>query len=181
MATAPKAAQKPAEEAQEAPKPKKSKKKLVLFLTIFLVVAGVGGGAAWFFMGGEEAAIPEGAEGAAQKSASKPKEIKPPVFMVIEPFTVNLQPDGSGEQFLQIAFSLQVGDPQTVDMIKLYLPQVRSRLLLLLSGKKASQISTPDGKKKLADEIIDTVKQPFTPGQPPQQVSNVFFTSFVIQ
>jgi flagellar FliL protein len=186
MATAPKAAKAPAEEeAQDAPKPKKSKKKLFVFLILLILIGGIGGGAAWFLMGSDDTAAPaEGGEaGQKPKTAEKGKEMKPPVFMVIEPFTVNLQPEtqGAPDQFLQIAFSLQVEDEKGVDAIKLYMPQVRSRLLLLLSGKKASQISTPEGKKKLAEEIIEQIKQPFAPGMPPQPVTNVFFTSFVIQ
>jgi flagellar FliL protein len=183
MATAPKAKAPAEEEVQDAPKPKKSKKKLFVFLAILLLVGGLGGGAAWFFMGGDEPQAAEGGEGAQKSKGDKSKEHKPPVFMVIEPFTVNLQPENPGapDQFLQIAFSLQVEDEKGVDAIKLYMPQVRSRLLLLLSGKKASQISTPEGKKKLAEEIIEQIKQPFAPGMQPQPVTNVFFTSFVIQ
>jgi flagellar FliL protein len=61
------------------------------------------------------------------------------------------------------------------------MPLVRSRLLLLLSSKKASELSTVEGKKKLADEIIAQVKQPFTPQGGSTAISGVFFTSFVIQ
>jgi len=98
----------------------------------------------------------------------------------MEPFTVNLQSEG-GDQFLQITFTLQVGDAAQEEIIKAFMPQVRSRLLLLLSSKKASEISTVDGKKKLSEEIIAAVNQPFSPKGPPQNVVNVFFTSFVIQ
>lgn len=182
MATAPKAATKaPAKGAPEASEqqapvtPKKSKKKLILFMLIMLMLLGVGGGAALMLLG-EEEVDPD-----APPKAAKQDPAKPPVFMVMDPFTVNLQPDGAGEQFLQLSFSLQVTDQKEVDLIKLYLPQVRSRLLLLFSGKRASEISTPDGKKKLAEEVLAQVNQPFTPGAPPQGVKNVFFTSFVIQ
>lgn len=178
MATAPKAAQKaPAKGApdgadQASDAPKKSGKKMIVILLGALLAAG-GGGAAWYFLGQKD-----------HGDATAHKEVEPsgpPVFLVVDPFTVNLQPDGAGDQYLQVAFSLQVGGEKDVEAIKLYLPQMRSRLLLLLSGKKASEISTVEGKKKLADEILDQVKQPFTPGGKPQKVMNVFFTSFVIQ
>lgn len=181
MATAPKAAQKAAAkgaapEAGESAAAPKSNKKLILIIAILLIGLAGGGGAAWFFLGHKNED-----DGHAKAKAKKNDPAKPPVFMVMEPFTVNLQPDGAGDQFLQVAFSLQVIDQKDVDTIKLYLPQIRSRLLLLLSGKKASEISTPAGKKKLADEIVTQVKQPFTPDGPEQNVTNVFFTSFVIQ
>jgi len=173
MATAPKAAPKVVQidEAAQASAPKKSKKKLVLLGLIALILLGGGGGAAWFILG----------RSAAGHAAPKEEPPKPPVFLPLDQFTVNLQPDGAGDQFLQVAFTLQVADTDQVEAIKTYLPLVRSRLLLLLSSKKATELSTPEGKKKLQDEIIAAVKQPVTPQSPPLGVTGVFFTSFVIQ
>jgi flagellar FliL protein len=180
MATAPKAATKsgpkavaPADAAAEAPVPKKSGKKLILIIAGMVILLGGGGFAGWYFMRGDAHSKPVEAN-------QPPPPPKAPVFVLMEPFTVNLQSEG-GDQFLQTTFTLQVADPAQEELIKAFMPQVRSRLLLLLSSKKASEISTSDGKKKLSDEIISTVNQPFTPKGPPQEVTNVFFTSFVIQ
>ena len=173
MATAPKGNPKvvPIEEAAgESVPPKKSSKKLILMLGAVVLIA-AGGGGAWFFMGGKS-----GEEAA----AAKQEPPKPPVFIAMDPFTVNLQPE-AGEQYLQVQFTLQVADEKQVELIKLYMPLVRSRLLLLLSSKKPSELSTPEGKKQLQDEIVATIKQPFTPQSAPQGVTGVFFTSFVIQ
>lgn len=178
MATAPKSVPKavpkaPAPVEESAPVPqKKSRKKLWLLIIIGLLLAAGGGGAAWFFLG------QDAASGAPKAVKREPP--KPPVFVVMEPFTVNLLHE-TGEQYLQVALTLQVADQMQVDLIKLYMPIVRSRLLLLLSNKKASEILTEDGKKKLADEIVTQLKLPFAPGGEPQKISSVFFTSFVIQ
>lgn len=176
MATAPRAVPKPAVKgaapAAAQPAEKKSGSKLLLILVVLVLLAAAGG-AAWYFLAPQNAAKP------AAKKLVDPAA--PPVFLVMEPFTVNLQPDDAGDQYLQVAFSLQVTDEKELENIKPYLPQVRSRLLLLLSGKKAAEISTVEGKKKLADEILAQVKQPFVPGGASQHVTNVFFTSFVIQ
>ena len=173
MATAPKANPKvvPIDEAKAdaAPPPKKSRRKLMLIAGVILLA--VGGGSTWFLMGSESAA---------PGAAAKQEPPKPPVFLAMEPFTVNLQPE-MGEQYLQVAFTLQVADQAQVENIKLYMPLVRSRILMLLSTKKASELGSAEGKKKLQDEIIAQIKQPFAPQSPPQQVSGVFFTSFVIQ
>ena len=175
MATAPKAVPKAvpkgeaaAEVTPIAPK-KKSKRKLIIIALVVLLAAG---GAAGYFLTAKKHAA--GTEEVKREAA------KPPVFIVMEPFTVNLQQE-TGDQFLQIAMTVQVADEKTVEEIKLYMPQVRSRVLLLLSSKKASEINSADGKKKLADEITAQVRLPFNPGGKPQEVSNVFFTSFVIQ
>jgi flagellar FliL protein len=174
MATAPKAVAKaPVKGAPEAPAAPKSGSKLILVLAALVLGAAAAAGGTWYFLGSQNTT---------HKEAKKTDEPgKPPVFLVIEPFTVNLQPDGMGDQYLQIAFSLQVGDDKQLENLKPYLPQLRSRLLLLLSGKKASEISTVVGKNKLAEEILAQAKQPYVPGGSPQNVTNVFFTSFVIQ
>jgi len=161
----------PPEGGEAAVAPKKSKKKLFIVLILLLILSGAGGGAAWYFLGQSNG-------GAHAKKKEEPP--KPPVFAQLEPFTVNLQPE-NGEQYLQVAMTLQVADQAQAEQIKLYMPLVRSRLLLLLSSKKASEISTADGKKKLSDEIVAQLKQPFASQGAPQSITGVFFTSFVIQ
>ncbi len=176
MATAPKAAPKvvPIDEAASAAAaPKKSKSKLFLIVALLLVAIGGGAGATWFFVGSKPA------EGEAAEA--KPVPAKPPVYMPMEQFTVNLQSDGFGDQYLQLAFTLQVADEKQVEQIKLYMPLVRSRVLMLLSSKKASELNTVEGKKTLSEDIVAQINQPFTPQSEPQQVTGVFFTSFVIQ
>lgn len=172
MATsAPKTAPK-AEAATEAPAPKKSGKKMIMLVAIAALLVGGGGGAAWYFLGNK-------AEPGAVKHA-KVEPAKPPVFLLMEPFVVNLLSDGT-DQFLQCTFTMQVPNSEQVDLLKLYMPQVRSRLLLLLTSKHATDLNTGEGKKKLITEIKAATNLPFTPGGKPQEVSDVFFTSFVIQ
>ncbi|MFC0135041.1 flagellar basal body-associated protein FliL [Massilia eurypsychrophila] len=155
--------------AEPASAPNGSKKKMLIMIIMAVVVIGLGAGAAWFFMQDKPA-------GAAQKVAST----EPPVYVPIESFTVNLQPE-TGEQFLQIAFTLQVQNAKEGETIKANMAKVRSRVLLLLSGKKASEISTVEGKQLLAKEIVAAVKQPFVDKGEAQQVSDVLFTAFIIQ
>jgi len=174
MATAPKAAPKvvPIEDGAPVPGPseKKSKKKLLLFTTLLALALAGGAGAAYFFVG----SAPD------PNAAPEPEPVLPPVYLQMERFTVNLQPE-LDEQYLQVAFTLQVVDQATVEQIKLYMPLVRSRLLMLLSSKKASEINTPEGKQKLQEEILATLREPFAPGLPETGINGVFFTAFVIQ
>jgi flagellar FliL protein len=67
------------------------------------------------------------------------------------------------------------------ELFKANMAKVRSRVLLLLSGKKASEISTVDGKRQLASEIVVALKLPFVDKGEPQQVSDVLYTAFIIQ
>lgn len=152
--------------AGDAPAPKKSKKMLVIVAGLVLLLAG-GGGGAWFMM--------KGPSGDAQADTKPPK---PPVFMPLETFTVNLQ---GGEQYLQTDITLQVVDAAQADEIKLQMPRVRSRLLSLLSSKEPDALVTAEHKKQLAAEIRDQIAVPFHPKGKPQKVEDVLFTTFVIQ
>lgn len=158
------------------------KGKLFIMIGAAVLVLALGGGAGWYFMhkGADDSAPAEPAkkEHASSKKAKK-SEAKPE-YIAVEPFTVNLQPE-HGDQYLQVAFTLQVDSPEQVELIKANMAKVRSRVLLLLSGKKASEISTVEGKQQLAGEILAAVNAPFEEHGDAQEVSDVLFTSFIIQ
>jgi flagellar FliL protein len=155
------------------------KSKLVILLAA-VIVLGLGGGAAWYFMHGSAAEETAEAPKKEKSSKKKKKEEHPAEYLAIEPFTVNLQPE-NGDQYLQVAFTLQVDGPEQAELIKTNMAKVRSRVLMLLSGKKASEISTVEGKQQLAGEILAVVKAPFDAHGDEQDVSDVLFTSFIIQ
>ena len=112
----------------------------MLALAGVLILAAAGGGG-WYFMKGG-------------KHADEPKAVvaEIPTFLVLDPYTVNLQHEES-DQFLQIGITLKVSSAELADKIRQSLPEVRSRLLFLLSSKKASELIPVEGKKKLARDI----------------------------
>jgi len=167
--------------AEAAPAGGGSKKKLIIIIVAALVLAIGGGGGAYFMLKGhDDSAEHEEAPAKKSKSKKKKKETGPPVYVPVEAFTVNLQPE-EGEQYLQLAFTLQVPGAEQSENIKNNMPKVRSRILLLLSSKKASEINTPEGKQQLSKEILEQINQPFEDGGEEQEVSEVLFTSFIIQ
>ena len=164
-----------------APAAAGGKGKLFVMIGAAVLVLALGGGAGWYFLHGshdEAAAEPAKKDHASGKK--KKKEEAAPEYVAIEPFTVNLQPE-HGDQYLQVAFTLQVDGKEQVELIKANMAKVRSRVLLLLSGKKASEISTVEGKQQLAGEILAAVNAPFDENGDAQEVSDVLFTSFIIQ
>lgn len=106
-----------------------------------------------------------------------------PSSMSLDAFTVNLQPDeGQSEgKFLQLEMTLQVDTPATAELIKMYMPVVRHRLIMLLTSKSLSEIVTGEGKKALIAEVLDEIKRPFDHKGKPQEVSDVYITSFITQ
>ncbi len=134
------------EAAEGEEQPPKKKGKLPLILGLAVLLAG-GGGGAWFFMFKDK-----GAEAAPQQA--KPQPLKPPVFVPLDAFTVNLASEN--EQYLQMAATLRVLDQQAADAIKQYMPEIRHKALVLLSSKQASAISSGEGRERLAEELRQT-------------------------
>ncbi len=146
-------------------KPRSGKKTALVVAALVLVSAA--GGAAWWFT--------RPAPGTAH--AEKPQPPAPPVFVELEPFTVNL----AGDRVLQTSVSLQVAKAEDADQLKLYQPVVKSRMLMLLSSKSADALQAPQGKETLAAEMATVLRQPYVKGLTPPAIGGVFLTAFVIQ
>lgn len=130
-------------ENESAAKPKGKKPLLIAIVVLVLVIAGSTG---WYVTKGN---------GSHDDTAKKTPAVKleQPKFIPLDAFTVNLQRE-EGDQFLQVGITLKISDPTLEEKIKFGMPEIRSRLLLLLSGKRASELMPVNGKKKLAGEIV---------------------------
>jgi len=153
-------------EAGAAPPPK-SKKKLI-FIILGVVIA-VGGGLGYHFWSkGQEEAKRKQAELEAtpeyqlKKQMAFRKENKPPKFIKMDEFTVNL-PGRGGEHYLQTQIVLRTGDADTEGKIKTFLPVIRDKIILVLSARTMQELATVDGKNAMAKEIalvINSIIEP---------------------
>lgn len=95
----------------------------------------------------------------------------------MESFIVNLT-GREGKRYLKATLELEF---QANEYIKEQLdkrsPQLRDAIIMLLSGKTFEDISAPDGKLRLKNELIIRINQSL----PPPGVSALYFTEFVIQ
>jgi flagellar FliL protein len=109
-----------------------------------------------------------------------PQAVPAPIFIPITPFTVTLQsPDR--ERIVHLAVTLRVADEQSRQRLEKYMPEVRSRILMLLSAQTPESVQTPQGKVDLAAAIMKTANKPFSPLPDGQYVTDVLFTEFVVQ
>lgn len=109
-----------------------------------------------------------------------PQAVPAPIFIPITPFTVTLQ-SADRERIVHIAMTLRVADEQSRQRIEKYMPEVRSRVLMLLSAQTPESVQTPQGKVDLANALMKAVNRPFTPLPDGQYVTDVLFTEFVVQ
>lgn len=114
----------------------------------------------------------------ATAQAKAPEPPPAPVFFALDTFTVNL---GDADRVLYIGVTLRLKDEATRQRLSEFLPEVRSRLLLLFSRQDANQLATDAGKQKLVEAIKTTLAPPLVAGQPPQVVSDVLYTAFILR
>lgn len=145
---------------------KKSKKILFLILGSFLILAMVGSG--FFYW--------------KTQSLQAVKTVKPvdPIFYALEPFTANLQP-GAKTRFVHAAMTLKLGDATAQTQLVQYLPEVRSRVLALLSNRDGVALESTEDRDLLAAQILAALSQPYASNLPPPEITSVMFTTFMLQ
>ena len=156
---------KPIKESNDGKAEKKSgKARLVIIIVAVLLLGGAGGAAAWYY--GQLHGYSRAQNPGFRQSGN-----------IYRQSAARAQRSASSDQSDLEDWKM----PTAADLIKLHMPEVRNRVLLLLSSKAASQIAAVDGKKKLAAELLAEINQPFSERQPEHAVESVLFTSFVIQ
>ncbi len=156
--------------------PTAAKKRPILVILLMLITLGACGAAgySWWLMQQHK-------DG---KSDAPAKALPPaaPVFMPLDTFTVNLvTPDNNLDRVLYIGLTLRLPDEATRRQLNDFLPEVRSRLLMLLSRQEAGQLASEQGKQQLVAQIKDVLSPPLVKGQPKQVVSDVLFTAFILR
>ena len=146
--------------AVDAAPPPKGKKKLIIIIAVALLVVLGGGGAALMMMKSKasaeaEAEAEESADEAApaKKAAAKREPKAAPVFVPLDPFTVNLA-DRNADRYAQIAVTLELNDPTLELQIKTYMPAIRNNVLLAMADRTAEELLARDGKEQLARRIM---------------------------
>ncbi|MBS0299004.1 MAG: flagellar basal body-associated protein FliL [Proteobacteria bacterium] len=157
-------------EAPAAAEGKKGKKGLIIAILVAIIAIGAGAGGTWYFMktsGGEES----------EPAQPKPKPTK---FVDLDIFTVNLQPE-ENNQYLQVGLTIKARETEVIQEITKQMPDIRNRILMLLSSKKAVEIAGIQGKQLLSQQIVDEIRQSLGSEELQDDIREVLFTSFVIQ
>jgi flagellar FliL protein len=182
------------EEAAPAPKVAPRWRKFVLIGVGVLLVMGIGIGATLLLVKTElvprkaPAAVgtrhggAEAKAGADHVTKAVPRKSKgKPLYLAIDPaFVVNLQDHGS-LRFLQVGVEVMTHQHQVIDALNLNMPQVRDRLVMLLSNQTYASVSTLQGKERLRKEALAQIRQVMQKEIGEPGVDAVYFTSFVMQ
>ncbi len=171
-----------AEKITETPagpdKSSKSKNSPLLLGLIFLntlVIVGVG----YFLYVEKKASLEKPSmepiqQGAAMDQKDGTLEATSGYSVPLDYFLVNLAED-QGQKLFKVQMEFDVDSVDVQEEINKRMPQVRDIIIILLSSKTYSQISTPKGKERLKEEIRDTVNSFLTKGK----INKVLFTQFI--
>lgn len=147
---------------------------LVLTALVVLLVAAVGVNT-WLLLDTRNTTL-----AALQGQLGPSQQAPAPVLVKLEPLSVNLRSDQFGPRILYTAITIEVQDGISRETIMANMAQVRSRLLLLLSGMNAEYISNQEGKLELAELVKQRLSEPYSNGQE-ILIHNVLFTEFIVQ
>ncbi|MDR2259563.1 MAG: flagellar basal body-associated FliL family protein [Azoarcus sp.] len=184
------AAKAPAKPETPAAPPRRSGKLLliILLIALLILILAVMGVVALLLLkkGGSAGGHDVASENAAPVPVITVVDLnKPPVFAMLDPFTVNLSgKDGDEGRYLQAVIALRVADQGTADALKGWMPEIRHSIIMLLSSKLPSEVQDAQGRETLAGEIqaqINTRLGAPPPSGAPGPVQAVLFNSFIIQ
>jgi len=169
---------------------------ILLMLLQFVFVAGVSVAATWVILtrlnqpntvapvvmasdlaanAGDERALPPQVV-----AVPVPDKLPEPIFYELAPFTVTVE-DEVSERLLHIGMTLRLADEASRTRLESYLPEVRSRILMELTRLTPDNLKRSQGRTELIAALLKTLNRPFEPMHVGQYVTDVLFTTFVVQ
>jgi flagellar FliL protein len=111
-------------------------------------------------------------KGKAYREADQSAKIIP-----LEPFTINLATTAGGAaRYLRMNLSIELSEGNTDDEIKNKSPKIRDAIINILNSKKPSDLSTPEGRDLLKEDIKRTLNGFLVSSK----IQGVYFTNFAV-
>lgn len=139
--------------------------------------------------GGIPAEKVEGKHGGEKKAEKKEKKEKKAekkgeggeegggTLVDLQEIVVTLAGDSARPRYLRLGVNIETADEEIKMELEEKRPQLRDAVIMALSDKTAAMLSTPEGKKRLREEIYSRASEL----SPEGGVLNVFFTDLVVQ
>lgn len=102
-------------------------------------------------------------------------------YLTVEPFTVNILSESHRSRLLYSGISISTDDEASLNILQSHLPQLKNRLISILSSSHSEELVTPEGKEKLAKRILDSLRDDGIINQYGLKINEVLFTDFVVQ
>ncbi|NDY97144.1 flagellar basal body-associated FliL family protein [Wenzhouxiangella limi] len=166
------------EVVEEQPKSRKKMWIIIISLSTLLLLGG-GGAGAYFFVFAED--DPLGLFGGGEAAANEPEPRQPPIYYGMDPAFVNNLSGTGGRRFMQVNVQLMARDPEVIAAVERHEPVIRNDLIMLFSDQTLESVDTTEGKEALRRDSLETVREILGDNDEPDEVEELFFTSFIVQ
>jgi len=159
-------------------KPAGKMKLIIIILVAVLLAVGLSVGATIFFLSKDDKADADAAPVAAApvapvKQAAIYEELTPA-------FVVNFTHQGRA-RYMQVGVALMSRDQVALDALKVHMPVLRNRLVMLFSSQDFDALLTPVGKEMLRQQATASVQELAQKETGKTVVEQVLFTNLVLQ
>lgn len=146
---------------------------LIVLLAVCLSVAGT-----WLLFR-KDSAAPETTPAESVEETAPARQ--PALYEPLTPaFVVNFDHQGR-QRYLQVSMALMGRDAERMNTLKVHMPVLRNRLVLLLGRQDFELLMTPAGKEALRQQITADVQELAQKEVGGPTVEQVLFTNFVLQ
>lgn len=151
-------------------------KKIILIAVGVLLLAGIGVGAMLFL---KEEPPAEGE--AAEETTEKPSNVADPIYQGLDPDFVVAFQNPQTVRFIKLSIEAMARDDDVIEAVKLHMPAIRDRVIILLSSKSEDSLLDTDGKEQLREELLAAVQDVLNENTGGPGVEAIYFTNFVMQ
>ncbi|HSX90270.1 MAG TPA: flagellar basal body-associated protein FliL [Pseudomonas sp.] len=161
----------------EVVKPAGKMKLIILIVVVLLLAVGLSVGGTWFIL-----------NKSADKSEAKTEEVasatplkQPAIYEELMPaFVVNFKHKGRA-RYMQVSVALMARDQAALDALKVHMPVLRNRLVMLFSSQDFEALITPVGKEMLLQQATASVQELAEKETGKVAIERVLFTNLVLQ
>jgi flagellar FliL protein len=163
-------------------KPAGKMKLIILVVAALLLAVGLSIGGTWLFLGKDSAPDAAKAQAAAEPSADSGAPVNhTAIYEELMPaFVVNFTYKGR-PRYMQVSVALMTRDQAALDALKVHMPVLRNRLVMLFSNQDFEALITPVGKEMLRQQATASVQELAQKETGKLAVEQVLFTNLVLQ
>ena len=155
----------------------------IVIIGVAVLLLAAGGGAAFFFLSGsDEPQMVEGEAASGEGSgAVNSANLDPPIYHGLDPDFVIAFQNPKSVRFVKASIEVMVRDDDVIEDLKLHMPAIRDAIIMLFSSKSEDDLITSEGKEKLRQEILQTIRDTLEGLTGKPGVEAVYFSNFVMQ
>jgi len=156
-------------------------KRSFIFLLLMLIILGLGGISGYMYYQLHKIKSQDQEKQNITSPTEKNIASQSPIYIELDTFTVSLKPvENDSDRVLYVGLTLRLKDEKSKALIAKFLPEIRSRLLLLFSQQTGAELATDNGKLELIKKIKDVVSLPLAEQQS-AKVEDVLFNAFILR